>query len=269
MRKTSLFLIATLLAAALCVTSCETYLSAGQLGEDSLTPPPFRPSDANATKTEVLVAASQADGQWYSDDYNRMVQAGLIHAWRKTDGGVTTEGHLAGSGWYGQANLTEHYDEQYIPSVSKPFDFYGGTVQAQEGLSVGNDRTFSFGIAFQGSVAYEDGAYKSFRAKAAQLSTSTEYLVVDRSPSNWSGMVGPDFSATFAINRDFLLRLGILWNLLIPDLESVGDEFNGKINDALTQFGIEIENRDICFAANLNYTGLNYGVGLSLGYILP
>jgi hypothetical protein len=269
MRKQAAFLFASAAITLVAACSCVTYLSAGQLGEDSIVPPPILPSEGRGDQTELLAAVSQANGYFYQDDYNRMAQAGILRAWRRQEGDLNFDGHFAASGWYGQAKLNQHSSDQYIPSVANPFSFYGGTVQAEEGIADAAIKNFSLEPALRCSVAYEDGAYRAFRAEAAELSSNAEDSVIDRSASGWSGTAGLDLSATFGTTRNVVLRLGLLEALLFPDLETAFSNSGNSLRDYQTQGSIAIETDGLCFSAALNYTILNYGVAVSLGYILP
>jgi len=176
------------------------------------------------------------------------------------------------SGWYGKAkfeDLGSSDHPQYPLSVSQPFSFYGSSAQIGQaiGFKLGSDMVMDLGLRW--SFAYEDGPYRSFRARVADLSSNFE----DCCPSGWSRNSGFDLAFTESANKDQAVRAAVFIGAPVSDLPSYHRDPKSDSNHAvalvLIQPSVAVRYKRIYFAAAFgnNFT-FNWGFSCAVGYIL-
>jgi hypothetical protein len=276
LRLAPALLLLLLLLLLVFASSCVTYLSSGQFGHDTLPSPPVDPKADSLSETLVFGRGSYARGLAYPDDNNIFGQAGFLHSWRSFAGTLLVDSHAAASGWYGVASLNEHDSlastPQYPLSVSERFPYFGGSAQAQSSIALRASSFFMFDLGLRASVAYEEGPYRSFRAEAARLSAASSNLgavIVDRSPSGWSGTLGGDLALTIALGERRFLRLGYFLGRAFPDLGEALAGAGTGFPDFLEQLSLSVRNERYVISLTGDLIALNEGFGLSLGYLLP
>jgi hypothetical protein len=259
-------LIAVVVALSL-TASCATYLNSGQWANDSLVPTPLSPTADRANATMLF-----ANGSFASDfaliraDYNQFVQAGLLQSWRRPLGDFSADGHFALSGWYGEVQLSSIDDSsttRSIPSTNNPFSFYGASAQAGESLGFRTQAHELIELGFRGGAGYEDGAYRAFRAAAATASPD----IIDECTSGWTGTLGGELAITGLIGTETICRVGLFSGVVISDLVTQFLDPADAVKTYLIQPSLAIRDGSFSCAFAFNWTLLNSGTSLTIGYV--
>jgi hypothetical protein len=223
-----------------------------------------------SSATAVFAGGSYAQGIEYGDDNNLFAQGGLLHTWRIPNGKTFLDSHLALSGWYGRTSLEDHGTEvhpQYPLSVDRPFAFYGASAQGGSalGFKLGSGSVMDLG--FRCGAAYEDGPYRSFRAKAARASAEERgFDIEDCCSTGFSGMLGLEVALIETANRDLDIREGVVLGSISSNLF---ENSKASLNIASLQPSLSVRYRKYYFAATFdNNLFLDWGFSCALGYII-
>lgn len=252
-------------ATALCATGCSTFLSAGQFGHDSLTPPPMSAAVADGGETSLVLGGSFARGALYASDVSYFGQAGAMRTWRSSSGALAFDGHAAASGWYGASKLNDEAGLAYSPSVDSPFAFYGGSAQLGMGVGLRFGPLAILSSGLRVGAAYEDGPYRDFRAVAHNASGSKD--VVDACASGWSGSLGYEISLLVSPRRDFDLRFGAMAGYAASDLAAFFTASGTSLAIPVEQVSVSLRGDPLFASLAWNFNRLDNGPALSLGYV--
>ena len=266
MIRSALLVFAASLA-VLAASSCTTILNSGQFGHDAVVPPPIAADAKNAGETMAFLGGSFAKGNLYETDHNYFGQAGLLRSWRIDKEPILFDGHAAASGWYGAAKLNDQGEVSYSPSVAEPFAFYGGSAQAEAdiGFRLGSRVVLDSGI--RGSVAYEDGPYRAFRAVAQGVYDSE--TIVNACSSGWSGNTAFDLAVSISPNNSVGMRFGVLAGNAISDLPGYFASAEGASDIFFCQTSASLRVDSFVVSGAYNWNIFNSGFSASIGYILP
>jgi hypothetical protein len=264
-RNTPLAFAASL--AVLVVSSCSTLLNSGQFGHDAIVPPPMAADAKNAGETMAFLGGSFAKGNFYETDHNYFGQAGLLRSWRMDKEPILFDGHAAASGWYGAAKLNDHDVIGYKPSVAEPFAFYGGSAQVEADIGFRPSPGLVIDSGIRGSVAYEDGPYRAFRAVATGVPDSA--TVINACSSGWSGNTALDVALSVSPNNSVGIRFGVLAGDAISDLPGYFASSEETSDIFFCQTSVSLRDDRFVVSVAYNWNILNSGFSASVGYILP
>ncbi|MBN1499891.1 MAG: hypothetical protein JW982_07045 [Spirochaetes bacterium] len=263
-------------------TSCVAFLSSGPFTYESVNPAPVFPGEKSEHELWVSLKGCNMESIFY-EDYTNFIQGTLsINSSYQILSQLMIYTSFSAGGWYGENRLYDHeeHDEEtgkhldteegmYAEPVRDPFEFYGGTLQANINIGLQtNTRRHLFQIGLQTTASYEQGEYASFRKRAEKSNSD----IINMSNSPYSGTYGTEISYTFFYSKTAATKFGILSGIGIPDLKDRNnfnsDEDNYESNNRLFwKFYLLMRLNRIEYSLSWQYTELsNSGISVELGY---